>query len=206
MELQISYDMPSLDQALNIAKHTAEFADILEVGSPLILKEGVKSVCEFKKNFPDKKIFADIKMVDRIETIKIFTDCGAKIISVLCATSHYVIQKAANIAHDNGAKLALDLLGDYSMGQIAMDAKALNVDILILHRPHEDGTVINILDEWETIRGNTDLPIFLAGGISRKNIDKVLELKPEGIIIGTSITQANNPAKEAEYFRSLIKK
>lgn len=204
MKLQISFDIPDLDKALQIAKQVEKFADILEVGAPLILKEGVKAICEFKKNFPDKKIFADSKIVDRVESLTMFTECGANIISILCSTSHQVIQKATNIAHENDAKIALDLLGDYSMGQIAMDAKTLNVDILILHRPHDDGTVVNVISEWDVIRGNTDLPIFLAGGINKKNIEQALELKPEGIIIGTSITQTDNPAQEAEYFKSLI--
>ena len=204
MELQISFDIPNLEKALKIAKETEKFADILEVKKSLILNEGVKAVCEFKKNFPDKKIFADTKIVDRIDSLEMFFNCGAETATVLCATSHHVIQKATSMAHKFNSKIALDLLGDYSMGQIAMDAHALDVDILILHRPHDDGTVTSVLDEWETIRGNTDLPIFLAGGISRKNIEQVLELKPQGIIIGTSITQAEDPAKEAEYFKSLL--
>ncbi len=205
MELQISFDIPNLEKALQIAKATEKFADILEVGTSLILNEGVKAVCEFKKSFPAKKIFADTKMVDRINTLEMFFNCGADTATILCATSHHVIQKATTMAHQLNAKIALDLLGDYSMGQIAMDAKTLDVDILILHKPHDDGTVMNVLEEWEIIRGNTDLPIFLSGGISRKNIEQVLELKPQGIIIGTSITQAEDPAKEAEYFKSLMK-
>jgi len=205
MKMQISYDIPNLEKALQIAQQTAQFADILEVGSPLIYSEGMNAVTTFKKNFPNKKIFADPKIVDRVNvSVKMFTQSGADYISVLCSTSNYVIKKAADIAHASDAKIALDLLGANAMEQIIMDAKTLNVDILILHRPHDDGTVIDLISEWDIIRGNTNLPIFLAGGINKNNINKVLELKPQGIIIGTAITQAGNPAQEAEHFKSLL--
>ena len=37
------------------------------------------------------------------------------------------------------------------------------------------------------------------------NIDKVIALKPQGVIIGSAITQADDPEKEATYFKSLLK-
>ena len=36
------------------------------------------------------------------------------------------------------------------------------------------------------------------------NVEKILELKPQGIIVGNTITMADNPIAEAEYFKSLL--
>ena len=99
MKLQISYDLTNLDDALKIAEKTAEFADILEVGTLLILTEGAKAVSAFKKKFPDKTIFADAKICDCAdETIALFTNAGADVITVLAGTNNDIIYKAAQTA------------------------------------------------------------------------------------------------------------
>ena len=205
MKLQISFDIPNLNEALEIAAKVEKYADILEVGSSLIYKEGVKAVEEFKSKFSKKEIFADIKLVDRVEdVITIYADAGADYISILAGTSNATIQNASKVAHGLKSKIALDLVDAYSMGQSAMDAKALDIDVIIFHGPHETTQLTSLLDEWQNVRGNTNLPIFIAGNINKNNIDKVIPLKPQGIIIGAPITHADDPAKEAEYFKSLL--
>ena len=205
MKLQISFDMQDLEKALSLAEKVAPFADILEVGTPLVHKEGVNAITKFKNKFPDKKIFADVKLVDRVEkTIKMFATAGADYISILAGTSNKAIQNASQAAHGAKSLIALDLVDAYSMGQSAMDAKALDIDLIVFHQPHDEGQLIDILDEWETVEGNTKLPIFVAGGINKTNIEAILQLKPKGIIIGSAIVKAEDPAKEAEFFKNLI--
>ncbi len=205
MKLQISFDMTDLEKALDIALKTQEFTDIFEVGSPLIYTHGVKAVESFRAKFPKKKIFADLKLVNRFNgLVKIYSQAGADSFSVLAGTSNSAIQKASEFAHSFEMQIALDLVDAYSLGQSCMDAKALDIDFIIFHGPHETTQLLDLLDEWENVKGNTDLHIYVAGGINRKNIDKVLALKPNGIIIGSSIVKSENPAKEAEYFKSLL--
>ncbi|MBD3231254.1 hypothetical protein GF322_01185 [Candidatus Dependentiae bacterium] len=206
MKLQISFDLANLDQCIEIAEKVVQYADILEVGSSLVLKEGIKAVEIFKKQFPQKEIFADIKLVDRIDgTIKNYADAGASYVTILAGTSNAIIQEASQLAHSRNIKIALDLVDSYSIGQSAMDAKALDIDLIIFHGPYESSRVTEILEEWQSVRGNTNLPIYIAGGINKTNIDKILSFKPQGIIIGEAITKSDNPTKEAEFFKSLLK-
>lgn len=205
MKLQISFDMTDLNKAIQIALKVENFADIFEIGTPLIYKEGINAIKTFKDKFPDKKLFADTKLVDRVEDIIILlSNSGANYISVLAGTSNSIIQNSSRIAHSLKSQIALDLVDSYSMGQSAMDAKALDVDVIIFHRPYESDQFTKTLENWETTKGNTDLPIFIAGEINKKNIDKVIELKPQGIVIGHAITKEKDPEKEAAYFKSLL--
>ena len=55
MKLQISFELTNLSDALDLAKKTHQYADIIEVGTLLIYKEGVKAVEAFRKEFPDKE-------------------------------------------------------------------------------------------------------------------------------------------------------
>jgi len=205
MKLQVSLDMPSLQEALDVTAHIINYVDIIEIGSPLIYKHGIKAVEEFKNKFPKKDLFADVKMVDRVESIiTIFSDAETDYISILAGTSNSTIQHASKVAHAANTKLALDLVDAYSMGQSAMDAKALDIDLIIFHGPHETTKLTDLLEEWQNVRGNTTLPVFIAGGITKSNLEKVVALKPQGIIIGDAITKADDPAQEAAYFKSIM--
>lgn len=205
MKLHISFDLTNLADALAIAKTVAPFGDILEVGTLLLYSEGVKAVSAFKKEFPDKKIFVDTKISDRAEeVVSLFCKSGADIISVLAGTSNETITAATQAAHQCNVKIALDLIDAYSMGQSARDAETLDVDQILFHRSHEDGHVSAILDEWDNVRGNSKLPIYASGRIQRGNIEKLLPLKPQGVIIGRAIVNAKDPAAEAQFFYELL--
>ena len=64
MKLQIALDFLELEDALRIAREVIDYIDIVEIGTPLILREGLKAVREAKKNFPQKIILADLKIAD----------------------------------------------------------------------------------------------------------------------------------------------
>lgn len=205
MKLQISYDLTNLTQALEIAKKTADFADILEIGTPLIISSGIEAIKAFKKEFPNKPIKADVKLVDRVtDIIPILAKAGASYITVLYGTSNKVIQKAASVAHSNDCKVILDLIDAETMGQAAHDSENLDVDYVLFHYPHEDTDLYSKIDQWETVRGNTKLPIFVSGRINETQIKDILKLKPNGIVIGEAITKSQDPAKAAECFRNLL--
>ena len=54
------------------------------------------------------------------------------------------------------------------------------------------------------VRGNSQLPIFVTGRINRDTLETVFSLQPDGIIISRPITDADNPAEEAQYFYEKI--
>lgn len=205
MKLQISFDFNSLSEAISIAKSVAEFADIIEVGTLLLYKEGVKAISEFKKEFPSKPIFVDAKICEKAkDSITLLAKAGANIISILAGTSNKIIYEASQIAHENNSKIALDLIDSYSPAESCTQAKKLGIDFILFHKSQEENQGISIIDQWDSLKVNTDLPILVSGKINRINIEKILFLKPDGLIIGRGITRATNPEVEAEYFRSLI--
>ncbi|MCF7799947.1 orotidine 5'-phosphate decarboxylase [Candidatus Babeliales bacterium] len=206
MKLQVSFDIADLQDALNIAQKIYQQADILEIGTILIYKYGISAIQSFKEKFPESTIFADAKIVDRPEEIvKIFAQAGADYVSVLAGTTNSIIKQAAQAAHDNGIKIVLDLVDAVSPGQSAMDAKTLDIDIIACHKPVALNRLEETLADWQYIRGNTDLPIFIAGNINKSNIAKILKLKSQGIVIGSAIVDAKDPEEEIKYFKSLIK-
>ena len=208
MKLHITYNLQDLNQALKIAEQTAEYADIIGVGSLLIFKEGIKAIKTFKATFPNKEIFAEANISEKAgDAVKIIASAGASYISVFAGAFHNTIKKAVEAAKEFDVKIALDLLSSSSIGQSALDAKTLGAHMLILHRsPSIDTSTEELESEFCNVRDNTKLPIFIAGKIDISNIEQIKALKPRGIIICNAITKADNPAKAAYTFKSLIEK
>lgn len=206
MKFQISFDSLDIEENLHIAEQVAEYADILEIGSLPLFKHGITIVEAFRNKFPNKTIFADTKIVDRGRDVaSLFSQAGSDIISVMAGTSREVIHGACSKAHDLGNKVILDLIDAGSPGQEALEAKSLGVDILLFHQSYDEGESLTFLEKWEMVRGNSDLPIFISAKINRETIQQILEIQPDGIVIGKAICDHADPAAEAQFFYDKIK-
>lgn len=207
MKLQVSFDLIDLDKAITIGLEVAQYADVIEVGTILIYHHGTLAIKRFKETFPDKVIFADTKIVDRgKEVAELFADAGADWITVMAGTSPHVIHATTTAAHNANVKVMLDLIDSDSVGQSALEAKNLGADALLFHQPYSETESLVFLDKWDMIKGNSNLPIFVSAKINRDNVDKIVVLRPDGIIVGLSITDAQDSAQEAQYFAELVGK
>jgi 3-hexulose-6-phosphate synthase len=207
MKLQISFDLIDLDKAIAIGSKVAQYADIIEVGTILIYHHGTNAVKQFKEAFPDKIIVADTKIVDRgKEVVDLFADAGADWITVMAGTSAHVIHATTTAAHHANVKVMLDLIDSNSVGQSALEAKNLGADALLFHQPYTEAEALVFLDKWDMIKGNSNLPIFVSAKINRENVDKIVALRPDAIIVGLTITEAEDSAQEAQYFSDLVSK
>ena len=206
MKLQISFDMTDLEKALAIAQEVHEYADIIDIGSLLLLAHGVPAMHRFREMFPDKVIAADTKIVDRgKDSAHLFSKAHSDWITVMAGTNKNVIHAACTAAHENRTKVMLDLIDSKEVGQSALEAKNLGVDALLIHQPYDVENPLIFLDKWELIRGNTDLPIFVSSFIKRDNIEEILRINPDGIILGRTIIEAVDPKEEAKFFYDITR-
>jgi 3-hexulose-6-phosphate synthase len=205
MKLQISFDIPDLEKVIAIAKEVEPSADSFEIGSLLLFKYGLAALEKFRKTFPEKVLLADAKIVDRGKpTVTLLASTGIDWITVMAGTNKNVIHSACTTAHELGKLVMLDLLDAASQGQSALEAKSMGVDALLVHRSHDEEDSLKFLDTWDMVRGNSNLPIYVSGKITRDIIDKIKAIKPDGLIIGKAITQADDPAAEAQFFKEAL--
>ena len=93
MKLQISYDFTNLAQALEVAKATAEFADIIEIGTSLLFADGPNAIKAFRTQFPDKIVMADAKIVNHIHVaVPLFLAANIDQISILAGATNSSIK------------------------------------------------------------------------------------------------------------------
>ena len=64
MKLQLAYDLGTYEELYAFMEEIEEAIDIIEIGTPVILREGVTQIDKVKNRFPDKLIFADLKIMD----------------------------------------------------------------------------------------------------------------------------------------------
>lgn len=207
MKLQIAFDITDLEKAIEIGTQVADYCDIIEIGTLLIYKNGVKAIERFREAFPKKVLLADAKIIDRgKEAATTMASAGANWITVMAGTGKEVIHSACTTAHQYNMKVMLDLVDAAAIGQSALEAKNLGADALLFHQAYDEKDALILLDKWEIVRGNSPLPIFISAKITRTSIYNILNIKPDGIIVGKSITDADDPVQEAQFFYDLCNK
>lgn len=201
MKLQISFDIPDLNKAIDTAAQIADYADIIEVGSILIYRYGIEAVQQFKKAFPQKPILADAKIIDRgDQAVMMFGQAGADWVTLMAGAHKQVLHAACNAASKQNVKIMLDLRDASSVGQSALEAKNIGINALLFHHAYSEQEAPVFIDTLDMVKGNTNLPVFISANITRANLEAIQALKPAGIIVGTSITEAENPREEAHYY------
>ena len=206
MKMQIAFDLFDLERCLEIAEQVESYADRFEIGAPLLYKYGIEAIKSFKKQFPTKELLAETQIVDRGRDLtNLYINEGIDWVTVMAEANQHVIHSVCSAAEQSKKFVMLDLLNANLIDQSAMDAQTLGVDALLFHTSHDSNQSILGLDEWDIIRGNSNLPIYIASEVNRLNIEQIMKLKPNGIVLGKAIIQAKNPTEEAKFFYDLCK-
>lgn len=111
MKLQLALDEMNLVDALRFADKVAEHVDIIEVGTPFVMDEGMRGVREFHRFFPDKEILADLKIMDGgyLEASYAY-EAGAAYATILGVSDNLTIEGALKAARDYDRKLVVDMI------------------------------------------------------------------------------------------------
>lgn len=204
--LQLAIDLINAERAVEIAREAGGHFEILEAGTPLIKSAGIEIVRRLKKEFPQKLIFADLKIMDAgsLEASIAF-DIGADIISVCGQASIETVKEAILETRRRNKKIIVDLIGARDMIRLAEELKTLMPDYFCIHigldeqkkgrRPTE------FLEEY--IR-KINYPYAIAGGIKPEDIKELIRFKPDIIVVGGYVTKSEDPALAAERLREVL--
>ena len=111
MKLQVAFDLQSSDEILNFLEKNGDLIDIIEIGTPLIIKEGLKSVLKIKKKFPKQTVLADLKIMDAgLLEAQIGFDAGADIVTVLGLASTKTLNGVKQTAVKNSKEVMVDMI------------------------------------------------------------------------------------------------
>ena len=193
--LQVALDFENLARALQAAKEAvAGGADWVEAGTPLIKSEGLDAVRELKRNFKDRRIIADMKVMDTgAFEVEIAAKAGADVVTVLGASDDGTIADAVRGGEKYGVEVMVDLLGVPDKVARTETVARLGAAMVCLHVGIDQQ--MQGRDPFEELRALTSkspIPVAVAGGLNSETAGKAVTSGARVVIVGGAITKSAN--------------
>ncbi|AMR11312.1 3-hexulose-6-phosphate synthase [Bacillus licheniformis] len=207
MELQLALDLVNIPEAIKVVKEVEEYIDIVEIGTPVVINEGLRAVKEMKDAFPNLKVLADLKIMDAAgyEVMKA-SEAGADIITILGAAEDMSIKGAVEEAKAQGKKILVDMIGIKDIESRAAELDELGVDYICVHTGYDLQAIgQNSFADLMTIKNVVkNAKTAIAGGIKLDTLPEVVKLKPDLIIVGGGIANQDDKAAAAAKMKQMI--
>ncbi len=202
MELQLALDLVNIPEAIELVKEVEDHIDIVEIGTPVVLNEGLHAVKAVKEAFPNLKVLADLKIMDAAgyEVMKA-SEAGADIVTILGTAEDMSIKGAVEEAKKQGKKILVDMIAVKDLAGRAKEVDAMGVDYICVHTGYDLQAVgKNSFEDLQTIKGVVKhAKTAIAGGIKLDTLPEVIKVQPDLVIVGGGITgQADKKAAAAK--------
>jgi 3-hexulose-6-phosphate synthase len=206
-KLQVALDLCNTEEALNVLEKVGEYVDIIELGTPLCISEGKKVIHEVKDKYPDKIIFADIKIMDGGGVVsKIAFDEGADMVSVLAASDDNTIKAAIECAKKYNGKVLVDMCSVKDIEERAKAVAVLGPDYVCCHVGYDiQASGVDPIAELRRL-DCISIPKAIAGGIKMENFEAAVNSPAEIIIVGGGLCNHNNMKEIAKTMHAILQR
>jgi 3-hexulose-6-phosphate synthase len=200
VKLQLALDFIELEDALGLLEKVHAFADIIEVGTPSVIRYGVHAVRRIKQSYAGKEVLADLKIMDAGEgEARLGFEAGASIVTVMGVAHNETILGAARAAAKFEGRIMADLMSVPSPVVRARELEKLGCDILCVHTAtdaHQSGK-----DAFESVRllrsRLSKALIAVAGGIDLSTAAVACEAGADILVVGSGVVKAKDPREAA---------
>ena len=202
-KLQLALDTTTIEQATKVARELLSYWDILEIGTSLLISEGLDCVADFRKQYQDAVILVDTKIIDNGSQITTAAcNAGGNVVTVVSAASKRTIQDCVQSAHENGAQVLLDHISSDMNTADLIDKSNLDVDFVGLHLPKDLQSFNSIKrSDVETAMQKIKKPIAISGGINPEVIEQLDGLPIHIFVVGGYLINAQNRTQNADLIR-----
>ncbi len=207
MKLQLALDSSNGQEAKRILEKVSDLVDIVEIGTPLIMKEGAKVVTEIKHVYPELEVLADLKIMDAgdIEA-RIGFEAGADIVTVLGVAHNVTIRRAVNQARILSKKVMVDLIAVGDVRERIDQIDAMGPDYCCVHTAFDlQDHGMHPLREIQLVESALkQSQMAVAGGINPEILPDIIAYRPAVVIVGGFITNHPEPRQAALAIRELL--
>ncbi len=200
--LQLALDFTELKRAVSIAKEAEKYIDWIEVGTPLIKSEGMDAVRKMKKEFPKKKIVADMKIMDTGEIeVGMAAKAGADVVTVMGASDIGTVREAIEAGKRHKVKIVADVMGVSE--ERRKEVEKLKPDYICPHVGiDQQMRGVKLKEVLASVK--TKIPLVAAGGITAENAGDFAKAGAKVIVVGGAITKAKDVKKAAGKIKKAI--
>jgi 3-hexulose-6-phosphate synthase len=206
--VQISLDITNIPEAIETAQVAIRSGvDWLEVGTPLIIAEGMNGVRALRKEFRDVPIVADLKTMDGgwLEA-EMMAKAGATHVVVMERAHAETIKVVVKAGKDFGVKVMGDNLAAPDMVAAAKRLEDLNCDFVIHHIGYDQrrgivacgGRCPSPLDQLREVVQTVRIPVQAVGGLSIEQAMRTPEYGAPLVVLGAPLTIDADSFKTAQ--------
>jgi len=204
MRLQLALDVVTVEEAGDLLADLSDLLDIVEIGTPLIVREGVRAIVEVKRAYPEITVLADLKIMDAgAYEARIAFEAGADIVTVLGVSHDDTIRGTVDQARSCGKQVMADLIAAPDTVRRAGEIDALGVDYICVHTAVDVQVQgLDPLEELRLVRPTLRRAgMAVAGGVRPEIMAGIALHRPEIVVVGGFITGHAEPRRAAREIR-----
>ncbi|TRZ37091.1 3-hexulose-6-phosphate synthase [Niallia circulans] len=207
MKLQLALDLVNIPQAIEVVSQVAEHVDVVEIGTPVVINEGLRAVKELKDAFPNVTVLADLKIMDAAGyEVSQAAAAGADIVTILAVAEDESIKGAVAEAKKQNKQILVDMIAVKDIKARAIELDEFGVDYICVHTGYDLQAVgKNSFEDLKAIKSVVkNAKTAVAGGIKLDTLPEVIAAQPDLVIVGGGITGQENLSETAAKFKELI--
>ncbi|MGG0738391.1 3-hexulose-6-phosphate synthase [Niallia taxi] len=207
MKLQLALDLVNIQQAIEVVSQVAEHVDVVEIGTPVVINEGLRAVKELKEAFPNVTVLADLKIMDAAGyEVSQAAAAGADIVTILAVAEDESIKGAVAEAKKQNKQILVDMIAVKDIKARAIELDEFGVDYICVHTGYDLQAVgKNSFEDLKAIKSVVkNAKTAVAGGIKLDTLPEVIAAQPDLVIVGGGITGQDNLSETAAKFKELI--
>ncbi|AGC89436.1 3-hexulose-6-phosphate synthase [Staphylococcus warneri] len=207
MKLQLAIDLLNKEEAAKLAQEVEEYVDIVEIGTPIVINEGLPAVELLSKSISKAQVLADLKIMDAADyEVSQAVKFGADITTILGVAEDASIKAAIEEAHKHNKELLVDLIAVQDIEKRAKELDEMGADYIAVHTGYDlqaqGQSPLENLRKIKSVIKNSKVAV--AGGIKPDTIKSIVAENPDLIIVGGGIANADDPKAAAKSCRDAI--
>ena len=207
MKLQLAIDLLDKEEAAKLAQEVEEYVDIVEIGTPIVINEGLPAVELLSKSISKAQVLADLKIMDAADyEVSQAVKFGAEITTILGVAEDASIKAEIEEAHKYNKELLVDLIAVQDIEKRAKELDEMGADYIAVHTGYDlqaqGQSPLENLRKVKSVIKNSKVAV--AGGIKPDTIESIVAENPDLIIVGGGIANADDPKAAAKSCRNAI--
>jgi 3-hexulose-6-phosphate synthase/6-phospho-3-hexuloisomerase len=202
--IQIALDYATIEEALAMAKIGVQAGvDWLEIGTPLIVAQGIAPIGQMVRAFPDFPVLADYKTMDSgWKNVERTSLQGGHVMTVCANAPDETVKSAVAEAKKNGVWVVADTIGVKNQSARARECASWGVDMIYLHygADQRKNDASRDSTQWlSEVQRSVSIPVGV-GCFQVEDGVKAAQMGAELIAIGHPVISAADPLAELSRF------
>jgi 3-hexulose-6-phosphate synthase len=202
--IQIALDYATIEEALSVAKIGVEAGvDWLEIGTPLIISQGLAPIGAMVRAFPDYPVLADYKTMDSGgKNVHRTAAQGGHIMTVCANAPDETIRAAVEASKQTGVWVVADTIGVKQQAARARQCADWGVDMVYLHYGADQRAADSSREstQWlDEVMAAVSIPIGV-GCFGVEDAVRAVQRGAELVAIGHPLISSSNPRDDLIQF------